>query len=171
MADARSGEWARYEVQDEPSRLPGVCRRTLMAAVVDGERVETQTESEWDGGKLMTGAAWSVRADAAHALLAFIGVEEPLSDVSVVSSSQTIGTYELGTRAFPARRISLELAGKCVVRHQELPVAIRIECVQSDEVPLIGVLEADVSSEVVWKLQDGESVTTRTRSFRLIEFG
>jgi hypothetical protein len=91
-----------------------------------------------------------------------------------VVSSVEIGTYQLADRSFPARRILVVLEGSTVIRHKAFPVTIEIDCVQSDEVPLHGILEATYTSELVWETdEEGEptAVSRGTLGFALRAFG
>ena len=165
--------WARYAVLD--NRMPGgKLTRSMMAARSADGRVQVQMASEIRGKPLMTGRDLDVTATYVNALLDFAAFEEPLGEMTVVASSVEKGTFELDGLRFPARRISAFLEGSTVMRHKSFALTIELEAIQSDEVPLQGILDATFTMEVVWETDDeGEptAISRRVLDFALLAFG
>jgi hypothetical protein len=168
---AQPGQWARYRIPGDDPEEAG--ERATLVAGVQGERVDTQTETKLAGGTLDTGRNCEHAGAPLEALLDFAAPEEPLSAVALREGSLTPGRYELGGRSFPAQRLAATLTATHTVRHQDLPVTITVEVVLSPEVPLHGVLEASFTWETVWSAEPGQAPLIGRHVTRLLlkEFG
>jgi hypothetical protein len=168
---ARPQQWARYRILGDDPEEAG--ERATLVAAVDGERVDTQTETHVAGGTLFTGRSCEHASALLEALLDFAAPEEPLSAVALREGTVVPGHYELGGRSFPAQRLAATLTATHTVRHQDLPVTITLDLVLSPAVPLHGVLEASFTSETVWSAAPGQSplIGRHATRFVLKEFG
>ena len=98
----------------------------------------------------------------------------PYQGTSKMSDAKYVqGEYKLAGRSFRARRINAVLEGNLLSRHKLFPITIEVDCVQSDEVPLQGLLEAEYRTEVTWSTdENGEpAISQETKTFALRGFG
>lgn len=173
LDDARPREWTRHAVTvGEGDGATSLVQLSLVA-LADGPRVEIQIEKALDGGTIATGTQLQ-RADVLlDALLDFAASDEALGQARVRDGSVIHGRYELAGRSFAALRIAVRLDATRVVRHQEFPARLDIECVLSQDVPVHGVLHARVIEETVWHDgPPGERSSSRwVRQWDLTDFG
>jgi hypothetical protein len=121
----------------------------------------------------MRGATRDPSVTFATGLVDFAGFVEPIQDLEVVVGLVENGEYRIGGRSFPARRIHAVLEGKLLSRHKLFPIGIEVECVQSDEVPLQGILSAEYRTEVTWSTDENgdRTIGQETKTFGLVSFG
>jgi hypothetical protein len=130
----------------------------MVARVTAGEsggHVEVQAIHGQDGMELMRGAERDGDVPFAAALVDFAGFAEPIQDLQVVASTVEPGEYKL------------------LSRHKLFPITIEVDRVQSDEVPLQGLFEAEYRTEVTWSTdENGEpAISQETKTFAPRGFG
>jgi len=172
LRDARAGEWARYAKTEDRYEGVELFTTRMVARVVEGS-VDVQAVHLQQGMSLMRGATRDASAPFTTALVDFAGFVEPIQDLEVVVGQVDNGEYTIGERSFPARRIHAVLEGKLLARHKLFPIGIEVECIQSDEVSLQGVLEAEYRTEVTWSTDENgdRTISQETKTFGLLGFG
>jgi hypothetical protein len=173
LRDARPREWVRHAVTKGDGSEASARERLSMVAAAQGPHVEMQTETVLAGGSIPTGTQLEHADVFLDVLLDFAASDEALRDIAVRECTVTRGSYESAGRRFPAVRVEAQLAATRVMRHQDFPASLAIDCVISAEVPVHGVLEAQLVEETVWRAEPPEerSVSRWISRFELLEFG
>ena len=169
LDDARMHEWVRYDHTSNWYPVPQTATR--MVAGFDGDIVETQRRIDTEEGMLMRATTLDRMKPAEQDLIDFAAYGQPFQDVVVAECRVETGVYEVGEHRFPARRTSLTLEGRLRMRNALYPSVLTVLCVQSDEVPLQGILEAQVVIETDYS-RDGREILSRNElGWRLKAYG
>jgi hypothetical protein len=141
---------------------------------VAGEPGTLALQRRLDAGRdtLATGVTLSLAAPWAEILIAFGNFSNPLQGLDVITSSVDPGTYQLGERELPARRVTAILEGQMLSRSTLYPVVLELECVLSDDVPLLGICAADLKLEIEYGTRGEDRVIGRQENrYELTAFG
>ena len=172
LAGDRPLEWARYSLRGNSADAASPSVTTRMIGRVEEDDLSIQDVTEINGRPLMTGGTVDVSDDFADALLQFASFSQPLDYMTVSESAAIPGIFKLGGREFKAFKITASLEGFITIRHKAFPVTLKVECMQSDEVPLQGILEASFTLEIVWnEAGEDRTVSQARRELSLLEFG
>jgi hypothetical protein len=165
LVQALPGEWARYDVKQR--RFPKERTVTRGVAPADGGEIKLQVISSALGKEMMTEKVYDTDLEALDMIIGFASYDQEFDNVEFSEWNVEKGTYELGGRKFGARRITAGVECTMMLHGKNFPVRFAIECYQSDEVPVEGMLAATYDLEVTWS--DERKMTAR-RSFALREF-
>lgn len=161
LADARLGEWARYRSSLDSAILV----RQIANVAVDG--IELQIALEDGGARMDTSEPRTGRESTLELLQSFDLSHQRLSEVVPGEVEHERGTWTAAGREFAAWRTRARVQGTWIVRHQRYPVELEIELVHSDEVPVEGLLWAEL--RYVFG-NEGERRESRS-SYELAAFG
>ncbi len=168
---AEPSEWVRYRV---PTYGDAGVRTMTFVARRNGSELELQRAftvgADASGGELMSGATVDTEELLSQALLEFAQFLEPLRDMTVQGSQVESGSYRIAEEEWDAQRITLRYEGFQLTRSSRYPTVVEAKIIRSDEVPLLGILEADYSIAVDWSSR-GAGVERRDKAFELEAYG
>ncbi len=172
LADGARGEWARYEwrstdAEDEAQQMT----RLLVSRTTDQTTV--QQVRTVHGKDLPTGSVQLPGREPAQRLVDFLGLNDPVDRVELEACTLEDGRFTVGGREFAAQRVTAKVKASLTMRHARFPMTLEFDVVLSNEVPLRGVLRAEVTIEVTWSAgPEGKRVSSsERRELELIEFG
>lgn len=164
------GSWARYDAEE--TRLAGAATSTWMAVKGAPDTLELQRLLALGDDSVATGSTIPRESSWAEVLTAFAAFSNPLQDLRVTESSIVPGTYLLGVQELPARRLTAQIEGNMLARSTLYPCKLELECVLSDEVPLLGICEGQFALEIEYGMRGEDRVIgLEERRFTLTAFG
>ncbi len=169
--ETRPGAWARYAAAE--SGLGGDDVSCVWMAV-EGAPEELLLQRRLDVGTqaLATGATLALNGSWPELLAAFGHFSNPLRDLEAVESELVPGTWTRGDLELEARRLTAVLEGSMLSRSTLYPVRIEIQCVLSEDVPLLGVCEASFAFEVEYGRRGEERILGGAQHrYELLELG
>ncbi len=165
LMKAVSGEWARYDVKQTRSPRERTVTRGL--SHTDGGKIALQVISNAQGKEMITEKIHESGLTALDMIIGFGAYDQEFEKLELSDLNIENGTYETGGRKFAARGITAKVTGKFTLHGKRYPIEFSIECFQTDDLPMEGILAATYTLEVVWT--DGRKMSAR-RSFTLREF-
>jgi len=165
------GTWVRYAAAEDGMRGPSVSC-TWMAVSSTEQALTLQRRLHVGADTLDTGATLILDEHWSQLLSTFGNFSDPLQDLEVVSQEHEYGTYRSGDKKLVARRMQATIRGKLLSRSTLYPIELSLDCVISDDVPLLGICKADMVLEIDYGGEGAKRMTGRAqRSYELIDFG
>jgi len=165
FGSATCGEWARYHVNQ--TRSPRERTVTRGVSSRDGGGINLQVISTAGGKQMMTEKIYDGNIAHLDLLLGFAAYDQDFDNIELVSSCVERGTYSIARRKFDAKKITANVTCSMRLHGKNYPVDFSIECYQSAEVPLEGMLAAEYNLEVTWT---GGRKMAAKRVLTLLEF-
>ena len=169
--ETAEGTWVRYAASEGMMQGPSVTC-TWMAVNSTERTLTLQRRLHVGTDTLDTGATLILEEQWAKLLSTFGNFSDPLQDLEVVSQDHEYGTYRSGKKKLVARRMQATITGNLLSRSTLYPFELSLDCVISDDVPLLGICKADMTLDIDYGGEGEKQVIGRAkRSYELIDFG